>query len=147
MEFRIAVTEDIPQMMAVRFSVQENRLSDPSMITEADYTNFILNRGRGWVCEVNGKVLGFVIVDLLEKNVWALFVDPSAEKKGIGKRLHDMMLDWYFSCCDDALFLSTEPGTRAEGFYLKEGWVPVGLKKSGEKIFCIEKTSSHNVRQ
>ena len=140
MKFRVAVTEDIPQIMDVRLCVRENRLSDPGRITEADYTKYMLNRGRGWVCELEGKILGFAIVDFLDNNVWALFVDPSAEKIGIGKRLHDMMLDWYFSCSDSKLFLFTEPGTRAEGFYLKAGWVPVGIKKSGDIIFCMEKT-------
>ena len=140
MQFRVAVTEDIPQMMMVRLSVKENRLSDPSLVTEANCLNYLEHRGKGWVCEENGKILGFAVVDLLDNNVWALFVDPSAERIGIGKRLHDMMLDWYFSCSDNKLFLFTEPGTRAEGFYLKAGWVPVGIKKSGEIIFCMEKT-------
>jgi GNAT superfamily N-acetyltransferase len=109
------------------------------MVTDADYTNYILGRGRGRVCEVNGKVLGFAIVDILDKNVWGLFVDPSVEKNGIGKRLHNMMLACYISCCDNTLFLSVEPGTKAEIFYLQAGWVNAGPKKSGEKSFGWKK--------
>jgi hypothetical protein len=81
MKFRVAVANDIPQMMSIRLSVSENRLNDPRLIIEDDYADYLLNRGRGWVCEANGKILGFTIVDLLDKNVWALFVAPASEKK------------------------------------------------------------------
>jgi hypothetical protein len=33
MEFCNAITDDIPQMMAIRMSVKENRLSDPALVT------------------------------------------------------------------------------------------------------------------
>lgn len=122
MEFRLADLDDIPQMMSVRLSVKENRLSDPLMVTEVDYSNFLLNRGRGWVCAAVGKILGFAIVDLFDNNVWALFVDPAFEKAGIGKQLHNMMLDWYFQQKDEDIWLSTGHGTRAEGFYKNAGW-------------------------
>ena len=48
------------------------------------------------------------------------------EKKGIGKMLHDLMLDWYFSQTNTTVWLGTSPNTRAEGFYKKAGWVRVG---------------------
>ncbi len=97
MIYREAEIRDIPQIQIVRHSVKENILSDPSLVTDKDCEEFITKRGKGWVCEINGIVVGFSIVDLKEKNIWALFVYPEHEGKGIGKRLHKEMLDWYFN--------------------------------------------------
>lgn len=124
---REVIPNDIPTLARLRLSVRENVLSNPDLITQADYTEFLFKRGKGWVCEVNGEVVGFSIVDLVDKNVWALFLDPDYEKRGIGRQLHDKMLDWYFSKTNDTLWLGTDPGTRAEGFYRKAGWENAGM--------------------
>jgi len=50
-------------------------------------------RGKGWVCKVDGEVVGFAIVDLKEHNIWALFLRPEFEGMGIGKELHRLMID------------------------------------------------------
>jgi GNAT superfamily N-acetyltransferase len=42
-------------------------------------------------------LVGFTIIDLPQKNIWALFVHPDCETKGIGKSQHNKMLNWYFS--------------------------------------------------
>jgi GNAT superfamily N-acetyltransferase len=105
------------------------------LVTDKDCENYLLNRGKGWVCEIDGRIVGFAIVDLLDHNVWALFVLPGFDKKGIGKKLHDDMLDWYFSQTDLPIWLSTSPGTRAEKFYYKAGWKNVGMHGKGEIKF------------
>ena len=147
MQFRVADTADIPQMMLVRLSVTENRLSDPSFISEEDYTNYLQNRGKGWVCEEDGKIHGFAVVDLLGNNIWALFVDPAAEKKGIGRQLQMLMLDWYFKNKDEDIWLSTAKGSRAESFYSSSGWQSAGLTKSGEIKFIMKKSVYYAARQ
>jgi len=147
MQFRVAVTDDIPQMMVVRLSVTENRLSDSSVITEQDCKNYLQNRGRGWVCEANGKILGFAIVDLPGNNVWALFVDPDSEKKGIGRQLQTLMLDWYFENKDEDIWLSTAKGSRAESFYNSSGWESAGRTKSGDEKFIMKKSDYTAIRQ
>ena len=96
MIFREAFIEDIPQMQIVRNSVKENMLSNPALITDEDCAAFITKRGKGWVCEIDDCIVGFSIADLKENNIWALFVHPEFEGKNIGKKLHDIMLDWYF---------------------------------------------------
>ena len=114
-------------------------LSDPAIVTYQDYVDFISERGKGWICEISGKIVGFAIVDLVDHNVWALFVLPGYERMGIGKRLHDLMLDWYFSQTGSALWLSTSPGTRAENFYRKAGWRETGVHGKGEIKFEMNK--------
>jgi GNAT superfamily N-acetyltransferase len=122
-----AKTADIPQIMKVRFAVKENVLSNRDLVTDKDCEEFLFERGKGWICEINGRVLGFSIVDMKDHNIWALFVDPDYEKMGIGRKLHDMMLDWYFTQTTVTVWLGTSPNTRAEGFYTTAGWAPTGM--------------------
>ncbi len=83
---------------------------------------------------------GFAIVDLKDNNIWALFVHPDYEEKGIGKKLHDMMLDWYFEQTKQKVWLGTEPDTRAEKFYRMQGWKEVGVHGKGEIKFEMDYT-------
>ncbi|HZH64744.1 MAG TPA: GNAT family N-acetyltransferase [Flavisolibacter sp.] len=135
MRFREANISDIKQMQVVRHSVKENILSDPSLVTDADVHDYITRRGKGWVCEVDGTVIGFAIADLEENNIWALFIHPDEEGQGIGKRLHQMMMNWYFSKTTKRVWLSTAADSRAEKFYRKAGWQETGLHGKGEIKF------------
>jgi len=99
----------------------------------------MFHRGKGWVCEAENNIVGFAIIDLLENNVWALFIQPGYEGKGIGKRLHDEMLDWYFTRTDQTIWLGTAPKTRAEKFYDKAGWKKIGIRANGEIKFEMTK--------
>ena len=126
MIFREAITADIKQIQIVRNSVKENPLSNPDLVTDKDCEVFMFERGKGWVCEIDNTIVGFAIADLADSNIWALFLHPDFEQKGIGRKLHDMMLDWYFSK-QDSVWLGTAPGTRAEIFYEKSGWRKSGM--------------------
>ncbi len=127
MIFRTATIDDIKDMQRVRNAVKENRLSDPALVTDEDYVRFLTQRGKGWVCIIHNQVAGFTIVDLEHRNVWALFLHPDFERRGIGKRLQTLMLDWYFSQTKDTIGLGTAPETRAEAFYRRSGWVETGI--------------------
>jgi GNAT superfamily N-acetyltransferase len=135
MTFREAKTEDILQMQIVRNAVKENMLSNPALVPDKDVEDYMLNRGKGWVCEINNTIVGFAIVSVTDHNVWALFIQPGYDKKGIGKKLHDEMMNWYFSQTDAAIWLGTAPGTRAEEFYRKAGWKETGTHGKGEIKF------------
>ena len=135
MIIREAEIKDIKQIQQVRNSVTENMLSDPTLVTDQDCISFISVRGKGWVCEMNSEIVGFSIADLKENNIWALFIKPEFEKNGIGRQLHDIMLDWYFSQTNITVWLGTSPGTRAETFYRKAGWTESGIHGKGEIKF------------
>jgi len=134
MIFREAEMRDLASIMKVRFAVKENTLSNPDLVTEADCIEFLFTRGKGWVCEIEGEVVGFSIADLKENNIWALFVDPNFDRRGIGRQLHDLMLNWYFSQTTTTVWLGTAPGTRAEGFYQKAGWENTGMHQKETKF-------------
>jgi GNAT superfamily N-acetyltransferase len=135
MTFREAVIKDISEIQIVRNLVHENRLSDPAKVTNQDVEEYITRRGKGWVCEIDKIIAGFAIADIEGHNVWALFVRPEFEKKGIGKKLHNLMMNWYFSQTNETIWLSTSPGTRAEIFYRKMGWQQAGVHGIGEIKF------------
>jgi GNAT superfamily N-acetyltransferase len=126
-------------MHRVRMSVLENRLADPTLIRPEHYRAMIAENGRGWVAEVEGRVAGFAIADLSRSNIWALFVDRAQEGCGIGRELHDRMLDWLFDSGAERVWLSTDPDTRAERFYRRAGWAAVGEQSGGEVRFEISR--------
>lgn len=138
MIFREAGITDIPGIQAVRNAVTENRLSDPSLVPDKDVEDYLFNRGKGWVCEIENRIVGFAIVSLQDNNVWALFIQPGYDKKGIGRKLHDMMMDWYFDSTVTPVWLSTAPGTRAEKFYRQAGWRETGIHGKGEIKFEMD---------
>jgi len=135
MIFREAVIADIAQIQIVRHAVKENVLSNPALVTDEDCKEFISERGKGWVCEIDDEIVGFAIADLKEDNIWALFITPAHEGRGIGKKLQQLMLDWYFKQGKSSVWLGTAPNTRAALFYHKTGWVETGIRKNGEIKF------------
>ena len=135
MKIREAKIDDIKQIQIVRNSVKENTLSNPNLVTDEDCKEFMTIRGKGWVCEIEDEIVGFSIADLKGNNIWALFLKPEFEKKGIGKQLHDIMLDWYFKQTMDNVWLGTAPNTNAAMFYRKAGWTEIGLQENGEIKF------------
>ena len=137
MIIREAAVKDINQIQIVRNSVKENMLSNPALVTDADCEEFITRRGKGWVCVVDNVIVGFAIADLKEHNIWALFLKPEFEGKGIGSRLHDTMMDWYFTQTKTKVWLGTAPATRAASFYLKRGWSRAGIHNTKEVKFKI----------
>jgi len=144
MIFRETQITDIPQIQIVRNSVKENTLSDPALVPDKDVEDYITQRGKGWVCEINDTIVGFAIVSITDHNVWALFIQPGFEQKGIGRRLHDEMMDWYFDQTAETIWLGTAPGTRAETFYRNAGWKEVGIHGKGEIKFEMTVTEWKN---
>lgn len=141
MHIRVAAATDIAEMHRIRLSVRENKLSDPTTVRLQDYSVMMNEKGRGWVADVNGRIAGFAVADATRANVWALFVDPEFEGFGIGRRLHDTMVDWLFASGVTQAWLSTDPGTRAEGFYLSAGWQPSGVEPGGEARYEMSRDS------
>lgn len=133
-ELRVARREDVAEIQRVRHAVRENRLTS-RVIGDDEVVEHLERRGRGWVVTVQGAVAAFAIGDATNGNIWALFVDPAHEARGYGRRLHDEMVGWMLAQGHASLWLTTAPGTRAEGFYRKAGWRDCGLVASGERRF------------
>jgi GNAT superfamily N-acetyltransferase len=132
MTMRLATLADIDAMHRVRMSVRENTLSDPRRIDHGQYRAMLQERGRGWVYEVDGTIIGFAVADHSRRNMWALFVAPGFERRGIGRALHDAAVTWLFERSREALWLNTGRDTRAEQFYAAAGWRRTGVEETGE---------------
>ncbi|MEC5160723.1 MULTISPECIES: GNAT family N-acetyltransferase [unclassified Janthinobacterium] len=133
--FRRANSRDIPAMSKIRLAVSENVLSSPGRITEKMYEDYLELLGRGWVAEVDGIVAGFCYASNADASIWALFIEPSREGRGLGKQLLNMAVDWLFERGHDVVRLSTGSGTRAERFYASQGWTRE--RTEGNDVFYL----------
>jgi GNAT superfamily N-acetyltransferase len=128
---RQAVASDVAGIQRVRRSVRENRLTS-TVIGDEQVREAIEKTGRGWVIELEGEVVAFAIANASNANIWALFVHPDHERRGHGRLLHDTMIEWLWGKGLDRLWLTTEPGTRAQRFYESAGWQLMGSTDRGE---------------
>lgn len=119
-------------MHRLRMSVRENPLRDPARVKPADYVRYVEEPGVSWVAELDGRLVGFGIADRASRSLWALFVDPEFEGRGIGRALLQRLTDCLFASGVAPINLSTAPGTRAERMYLAAGWAKVGDLPTGE---------------
>lgn len=131
---------DIGAMHRLRCAVRENRLTT-SVITEAHYAPAIEDTGRGWVIEADGAIVAFAVGNAETGNIWALFVDPEHERRGHGRRLLEVMVEWLFSRGLQRLWLGTEPATRASRFYAAAGWSCAGVGPAGEAHFELRRAA------
>jgi GNAT superfamily N-acetyltransferase len=131
---RRARLDERDRISEIRFAVKENQLGDPSRVTDADYVWFTDNPGI-WVWEEDGEILGFSAADTRDGTIWALFIDPRHEGRGIGRALFKAACDVLRQAGHRTALLTTDPGTRADRFYQAAGWTALGTSISGELIF------------
>jgi GNAT superfamily N-acetyltransferase len=131
---RKAALEDIAAMMALRRSVRENQLSHPGLVTAEDCRRYV-ERGHMWVWEEHGQVLGISAGNCETGSIWALFVRPGHEGRGIGRALFAAACDILLRAGFRRMTLSTDPGTRATRFYRAAGWRETGRTPESELIF------------
>jgi len=133
MGIRRAIQGDVARIMEIRHSVRENRLSDPNLLTGKDCAEFI-ERSEIWVWEEDGIVQAFAAGDIRDGWIWALFVAPEYEGRGIGKALLSMACETLRNAGYTVANLSTAAGTRAERFYTENGWTLVSNNRRGEVL-------------
>ena len=134
---RIATSTDIPRLIEIRGSVRENRLSDPTRVTLGDY-NWHIAHAPTYIWEDDGVIKGLSAGDPRDGSIWALFVDPAFEGRGIGQALILAACNSVAAAGHRVAKLSTEAGTRAERFYLRNGWLAKGHTERGEVVFIKE---------
>ena len=139
MNFREATPADIPALSEVRLSVRENRLSDPRRIPREMYESYLSEEGKGWLCEDGGRVVGFSVASSKDNSIWALFVAPTHEGRGVGKRLLRLACEWLFGRGAGAVTLSTAGQTRADRFYERQGWRRGETRPDGEVCYTLDR--------
>lgn len=131
---RLAALPDVPAMHRIRTSVTENILSDGSTFGHDDYVPFLSSDGETWVAELDDQMAGFGAIDRRDSSIWALFVAPEFESRGVGKALLNQLVQRAQLLGMRALHLTTTPGTRAEQFYIRQGWQLAGTAPKDEVL-------------
>jgi len=144
-DIRPAMLSDVTAMHRIRLAVRENVLSDPSRIRSSHYVEMLTRYGRGWVAELDAEVVGFVIADGVRHRLWALFVAPPFESRGIGRTLLGTAVGWLVAAGAVPVTLTTEPGTRAARFYEAGGWRPVGREPNGETRYELDAVRARDI--
>jgi ribosomal protein S18 acetylase RimI-like enzyme len=134
---RKATREDVPRLFEIRGAVRENRLGDPSRVTVALCEWFIENSAF-WLWVEDGRVQGFSAADPRNGSIFGLFVDPAYEGRGIGQKLLPLACETLREAGYRSATLVTEPSTRAERFYRRDGWIEIGRENDGQIIFRKE---------
>jgi GNAT superfamily N-acetyltransferase len=131
---RAATHADILRLMEIRGSVRENRLSEPSAATHTDYSWFI-DHAAIHMWQKDEYIQGFSAGDPRDGSVWALFVHPAFEGRGVGQTLIQAACRSLLDAGHKNATLSTEPGSRAQYFYERNGWIATGYTSTGEMKF------------
>jgi ribosomal protein S18 acetylase RimI-like enzyme len=130
MLFREIEPRDMGELIELRTMVRENVLTRDELtrmgITEDEGIRKIRGDYKGWLCETDGRTVGFSMGNKSDGEIWVVAVLPAFEKRGIGRKLMILVQDWLF-LTNDELWLTTEdkPGNRAYGFYESLGWKKV----------------------
>ena len=143
---REASGADMPGIARVRTSVTENHLTTEQLaqrgITNASVAASLLVDRKGWVAERSGEIVAFSMADRADPSIFALFVLPGYEGRGLGNGLLDLALQWLWDNGAELVWLTTSPETKAARFYARHGWVPVGMVPSGDMRFELRRPAS-----
>ncbi|MDV6208091.1 GNAT family N-acetyltransferase [Rhodococcus erythropolis] len=135
---RLADAADVPDIFDVRTSVRDNHMTIEELaeegITPDALPGMLDGSGRGWVAEVDGRVVAFAMVDADEATVFALFVRPEFEGQGLGKILLEVAEAWLVEQGLREIWLVTDKDltVRANGFYRHLGWRDDGIQADGQ---------------
>ncbi len=144
---REAIATDLPGISRVRTSVRENLLTAEQLrargITNESVAASFLADSKGWVAEHAGEIVAFAIADRGALSVFALFVLPEWEDRGLGSRLLDLATGWLRENGAGVIWLSTGAGTKAAGFYERRGWVAAGRHEHGDIRYEIDLSEAH----
>ena len=103
-------------------------------ITPDTVAAMLAGDGRAWVAEENGTIVAFSMADANEASVFAMFVKPGFEGKGLGRALMAETEQWLFSRNCEEIWLLTDRNTRvrANGFYQRLGWQHREIQEDGQ---------------
>jgi GNAT superfamily N-acetyltransferase len=133
---RPATEADLPRILEVRHGAAENRLTDPSRVTDAEVA-WYLREAIFLVSEDEGGLQGFICANHQTGYVWALFVIDGAQGRGHGTALLNDAIARFREAGHRQAFLTTGKDTGAVAFYSAKGWGLIGIDMRGEAVFRL----------
>ena len=133
-------TDDIPSLFEVRIATWHNDRGREELsamgITHESVQRLLAESHRGWLCEVDSRVIGFAIGDKSNGEMWVIAVLKQYEGRGIGRRLLSLVESWLFSEGWNEIWLTTDPDEtfRAVGFYRSCGWADWKIEPGGDRF-------------
>ena len=137
--FREILNCDMPSIFDVRVATWHNDHGARELvqlgITPESVIEMMAHTHRGWLCEVDSRVVGFAMGNRETGEMWVIAVFKQYEGQGIGKRLLSMVEQWLFSEGWNEIWLTTDPdeNLRAVGFYRHLGWIDWKLEPDGDR--------------
>jgi GNAT superfamily N-acetyltransferase len=130
-------------LFRLRTAVRENHQSRAELaalgITPESVAAMLLDGGRhaAWLAWSGPEAAGFAMADAAEATLFALFVRPGFEGRGIGRRLLETAEAWLAArgCAEAWLLTGGGAGLRAPGFYRHLGWAAEGVLPDGSLRF------------
>lgn len=102
MKYREITLKDAPSIFDLRVATNESNFTYEEIeargITYKLLEKQLLNNCKGWLCESNNYIIGFVIVDKNAAKIWALEVLPVHNKQQIRTHLLNLAEHWLLSC-------------------------------------------------
>lgn len=146
-QIRSATQNDIELIFDIRTAVTENHLSKEQLtelgITDLAILALIEQQSSVWIAEFEQRGCGFAIADQEEGCVFAMFVYPEAEGKGIGKALLEKVEHILFQQFSE-IWLETDGHSRAFSFYSRQGWY-VQEYLEDRDVKMVKRYPSHHV--
>lgn len=138
--YRAIRAEDITLIFEVRVATWHNTRGRDELtamgITHDSVCELLTKSHRGWLCEVDGQVVGFAMGNKENGEMWVIAVLPEYEGRGIGRQLLRLVEEWLFSESWSVIWLTTDPDetVRAVGFYRHLGWIDWKLEPDGDRF-------------
>lgn len=131
--YRTAIPDDIAACIELRGKTRENavsveRLRALGVTLESWSADVADGNYLGYVCEEEGRMVGYCFGDKTTGEIVVLALLPEWEGKGIGKRLLDRVVRDFVTLGYRRVFLgcSSNPAVRSYGFYRHLGWRSTG---------------------
>lgn len=134
---RVATPADIESLFDIRTSVVQNHLSREQMaelgIDATTLAQALSGEPCAWVAELDGEPVAFSMVDHDDASVFAVFVKPDFEGRGLGSAVLQPAEAALFQR-HALIWLVTDgrAGIRANGFYQRHGWRVVRQLDEGD---------------
>jgi GNAT superfamily N-acetyltransferase len=139
---RPATVVDVPTLFAIRTGVRENHMNLEELalagVTPESVVDLIRSGSAAtWIGLWDGEPAAFAMARADRGDVFALFVLPEMEGRGLGGALLSAAEAWLASRGVGTAWLLTggEPGLKAARFYAAQGWLAKGRQPDGQIRF------------